>query len=176
MKKKISTPKKQKKGAGVGTLKSLKNEIGERFKLFRQDKKKAQNALASELRVHQSTITNIEHGTTFPKVNYLHYFYEKYELNLNWLVTGNEERYIANKDLTFASRIMSSHPEYGESISNNYLELSKLMQIPVIEQVMFAKLSECKILFKDQVQEFQEKLENEKRQKEKKMSQARIRR
>ena len=174
MRKKTSTSKKTTKEAGVGTLRALKKQIGERFKSFRQDKKKAQNALATELHVHQSTITNIEHGTTFPKVNYLNYFFEKYGLNLNWLINGYGEKYIENQDISLASKIMASHPEYEETARNNYLELLKLMQIPVIEQVMFAKLSECKILFKDQVQESQEKEAKEKRQKEKKAAKAKL--
>jgi transcriptional regulator with XRE-family HTH domain len=176
MEKKTSTPKKQKKEAGAGSLKSLKKEIGARFKLFRQDKKKAQNELATELLVHQSTITNIEHGATFPKVNYLHYFYEKYGVNLNWLIAGHGNQYMLGEDFLIASKIMSSRPEYEESIKHNYLELSKLMQIPVIEQVMFAKLSECKILFKEHVQEFLKKQEEEKHQTEKKASQIKLQR
>ncbi|UCH94993.1 MAG: helix-turn-helix transcriptional regulator [Candidatus Aminicenantes bacterium] len=156
------------------TLKDLKKEVGGRFRKFRSDKKKAQRILASELKVHQSTITNIENGTTFPKVNYLHYFYEKYDLNLNWLVTGEENMYLESAEKKNASRIMAPHVKYGEPTYDNYQELNSLMQIPVIEQVIFAKLSECKIIFKEQVKKFLKNQEKKKREKEKKAEQARV--
>ena len=158
------------------TLKNLKKQVGERFKLFRLDKKKAQNVLASELEVHQSTITNIEHGTTFPKVNYLHYFYEKYGLDLNWLVTGDGEKYLQGVAYEHkgASKIRAPHVEYGDPVYDKYEELNTLMQIPVIEQVMLAKLSECKIFFKDEVNQFIQNLEKQKRAKKRKASRAKV--
>ena len=156
------------------TLKHLKKEVGKRFKVFRLSKKKAQNVLAAELQVHQSTITNIEHGTTFPKVNYLHYFYEKYGLNLNWLVTGEGEMYMDDSPKKFSSTLMAPDVEYGDPKFDKYQELSSMMQIPVIEQIMFAKLSECKILFKDHVHEFFDDLEKKKRTKKRKVSRAKV--
>lgn len=156
------------------TLKNLKKEVGGRIKVFRLDKKKAQNVLASELQVHQSTITNIEHGTTFPKVNYLHYFYEKYGLNLNWLVTGVGEKYMNGAKKKIPKKINAPHHEYDDLRYDKYQELNLMMQIPVIEQVMFAKLSECKILFQDHVREFHEQLEEEIREKKRKASQVKV--
>jgi transcriptional regulator with XRE-family HTH domain len=156
------------------TFKNLKREVGERFKLFRLDKKKAQHVLASELQIHQSTITNIERGTTFPKVNYLNYFYEKYGLNLNWLVSGDGGRYMEEVENKGASRIMAPDVEYDSDKYDHYQELNSLMQIPVIEQIIFAKLSECKILFKADVKKFLDNLEKEKRVKKRKASRAKV--
>lgn len=153
------------------TLKDLKKEVGMRFKAFRLDLKKAQNVLAAELQVHQSTITNIEHGTTFPKINYLYYFYENYKLNLNWLVTGDGKMYLQPYEKIIAQRIMTSPQDYGDIEYDKYQDLSTMMQIPVIEQVIFAKLSECKILFKDYIKDHYKNLEKEKRKKSKKNSQ-----
>ena len=48
------------------------------------------------------------------------------------------------------------------------------MRIPVIEQVIFAKLSECKILFKDDVKVFFEKQEKEMWETKKKASRTKI--
>lgn len=158
----------------TSTFKNLKKEVGERFKLFRLDKKKAQYVLASELQVHQSTITNIEKGTTFPKVSYLNYFYEKYGLNLNWLVTGDGEQYMEDAEYKGASRIMAPDVEYDNDKYDKYRELRTLLQIPVIEQIIFAKLSECKILFKDNVEEFLDNQEKEKREKKRKASRVKV--
>jgi transcriptional regulator with XRE-family HTH domain len=138
------------------------------------DKKKAQHILAAELQVHQSTITNIEKGFTFPKISYLNYFFEKYGLNLNWLVNGDGEQYIEVAEDKGASRIMAPDIEYDSYKYDKYQELNTLMQIPVIEQVIFAKLSECKILFKDSVKEFHDNQKKEKRIKKRKASRAKV--
>jgi transcriptional regulator with XRE-family HTH domain len=169
-----SKQKMKKMEEQTSAIKNLKKEVGGRFKLFRLDKKKAQQILASELQVHQSTVTNIENGTTFPKVSYLHYFYEKYGLNLNWLVTGYGEQYIEGVGYEGASRIKSPDVEYDSYKFDKYQELNSLMQIPVIEQVIFAKLSECKILFKDSMKEFNDNREKEKRGKKIKASRTKV--
>lgn len=169
-----SKQKMKKMEKQTSTLKNLKKEVGVRFKLFRLDKKKAQHILASELQVHQSTITNIEKGTTYPKVSYLNYFYEKYGLNLNWLVTGDGKQYMEEAEYKGASRIMATDSEYESDKYDKYQEFNTLMKIPVIEQVMFAKLSECKILFKDNVKEFFDKQKKEKQEKKRKASRAKV--
>lgn len=136
----------------------LKEDVGIRFKAFRVDLDKAQHVLAGELNVHQSTITNIEHGTTFPKISYLYYFFEKYGLNINWLITGEGDMYLrgAGDDGNDKS-IKIPHIKYGDLMYDQYAELSRLIQVPAIEQVLLAKLTECKILFKEEVNEFFEK-------------------
>lgn len=169
-----SKQKMKKMEEQTSIFKNLKQEVGERFKVFRLGRKKSQYALASELKIHQSTITNIEKGTTFPKVSYLNYFYEKYGLNLNWLVTGDGGQYMEDSDYKWASRIMAPEVEYEDDKYDKYRELSTLLQIPVIEQIIFAKLSECKILFKDEVEEFLDNQEKEKREKKRKASRTKV--
>jgi transcriptional regulator with XRE-family HTH domain len=149
-------------------MSKLKEDVGIRFKAFRIDQKKAQHVLATELKVHQSTITNIEHGTTFPKISYLFYFYETYGLNINWLITGDGEMYL--RDRIMAEEmipLMLPHVQYEDPQYHQYLELTRLMEVPAIEQVILAKLTESKIIFKEQVQEFlREKKEKELREAE----------
>jgi transcriptional regulator with XRE-family HTH domain len=156
-------------------LKKLKEDVGKRFKEFRIDKKKAQHVLASELKVHQSTITNIEHGTTFPKINYLQYFYEKYGLNINWLVTGEGEMYMrGHPKAGGVSKIMYPHVQFGDPRYDQYADLANLMQIPAIEQVILAKLMECKTLFKEEVKEFTAQQDKEKREKARRAARAKV--
>lgn len=156
-------------------LKKLKQDVGKRFKDFRVDKKKAQHILAAELKVHQSTITNIEHGTTFPKINYLEYFYQKYGLDINWIVTGNHEMFRKGfPGSTQPNVVLSPHAQYGEPKFDQYVELHNLMKIPVIEQVVLAKLAECKILFKEEVKEFLEKQDTETREDVKRAAKAKV--
>ena len=157
-------------------LKELKEEVGKRFRAFRSNK--PQHVLAGELRVHQSTITNIEHGTTFPKINYLEYFFQKYGLNINWVVTGQGEMFMKSHPAPsvtgLASKISLPNIQYGDAKYDQYAELHNLMQIPVIEQVILAKLMECKTLFRDDVKEFLQQQEKETRDKLKKASKAKV--
>lgn len=137
------------------TLQKLKQEVGERFKSFRIHKKKSQKVLATELGVHQSTITNIEKGEAFPKVNYLNYLYEEYGLNLNWLVTGKGSHYMDWAKHRETYRIMAStQNEHEREDLGKIRELNALMKIPVIRQQILARLGECKVIFRNQVDEY----------------------
>ncbi|MCP4146211.1 MAG: helix-turn-helix transcriptional regulator [bacterium] len=125
-----------------------KKEVGRRFRRFRESIEKAQYELAEELGISQSTIANIERGKAFPNINYLHNFYHKYNLNINWLITGEGEM------LTVLS-----------PVNAKYFELFNLMQIPSIEHVILAKLIELKALLREEVRDFldnpvDEKVEN----------------
>lgn len=156
-------------------LKKLKQDVGSRFKQFRVDKRKAQHELAKELKVHQSTITNIEHGTTFPKLNYLHYFYMKYGLNINWLVTGEGEMYLrAHPKAGFTDLLMYPHVEYGDPNYEFYTELIKLMQIPIVEGIILGKMNEVKLMFKDQIDEELTKLDKDMKNKSRRAARARV--
>jgi len=170
----VWSEKMKKKKKQTSALKTTKKEVGERFKVFRLGKKKAQHELASELQVHQSSITNIEKGITFPNVSYLIYFFEKYGVNLNWLVCGYGEQYLEGSEYKGASRIMSPDAEYDSYKSERYRELNTLMRVPVIEKVIMAKLSESKILFEEKVKEFFNAQEKGKREKKRKASRAKV--
>ena len=123
----------------------VKEEIGSRFRLFREDIGKAQHELAAELKISQSTIANIERGKAFPNINYLHYFYNNYQLNINWLLIGQGDMF-----------------SKGKVMDEKYLELIDLMQVPVIEQLILAKLIEIKVLLKDEIKAFYDKKNEEK--------------
>lgn len=142
----------------------LKIEIGKRFRKFREEIKKAQHELADELNIYQSTITNIERGKTFPNIRYLTHFYEKYQLNINWLLTNEGEmmvyRYHTNPN---ALSVMDCHLSYNDPKYMQYAELFNFMQVPEVEQVILSRLTETKALFKDQIADFfaKQKAKNE---------------
>lgn len=69
---------------------SLKKEIGLRFKQFREFIKKSQAELAEELQVKQVIISDIETGKRFPGFPEQHYLYNRYHLDINWLINGFE--------------------------------------------------------------------------------------
>jgi DNA-binding XRE family transcriptional regulator len=137
---------------------TLKKEVGYRFKCFREAIGKTQTQLADELGVYQSTITNIEVGKTFPGIKYLYYFHRKYRLNVNWLLNDLGETFVSlEEQLAGAVSMLGCHVERSDPRFQQYVELINLMQIPVIEQVVLAKLVEMKVLAKDVVEEFRQK-------------------
>lgn len=135
----------------------LKSQIGKRFRKFRESLRKTQKDVADELNIYQSTITNIEKGKTFPKLSYLTYLYQQYQLNQNWLITGDGEMLLQRLvDEKGSSLFPADHIKEDDPVYEKYVELLTLMRIPVIEQIILAKLVEMKALLKDEIKEFQE--------------------
>ena len=134
---------------------TIKKEIGRRFKRFREALGKTQSQLAVELGIYQSTITNIEVGKTFPSIKYLHYFHRKYRLNTNWLLSDEGDIFLVeNEPASAAIAGLDYHLQRSDAISERYAELLELMQLPVVEQIMMAKLLEIKVIARDEIEHF----------------------
>ncbi|NIM12545.1 MAG: helix-turn-helix domain-containing protein [Candidatus Aminicenantes bacterium] len=131
---------------------ALKKEIGRRFKRFRHKIKKSQKQLADELQLYQSTITNIEVGKTFPATAYLRYFYDKYQLNADWLINGNGD--MLHSDLEELKTAFHLLFGLDKQYFHQYLELIHLMKVPIIREVIFGKLVEMTKIAKDEIEEF----------------------
>lgn len=126
--------------------------MGERFRIFRESIGKAQHELAGELLVSQSTIANIERGKAFPNISYLHHLYRNYRLNIHWMLLDQGEM------------MTRKHPR-GEK----YEDLFNMMQVPIVEDLIFAKLVEMKALLKEPINAYwalQKKEEEEQKAKE----------
>jgi transcriptional regulator with XRE-family HTH domain len=121
---------------------ALKKEIGWRFRQFRAAIHKSQLEVAEEVKVSQSAIANIEGGKAYPNLAYLYHFYNKYRLNNIWLMTGDGEMFLKE-----------------DKVPDKYLELFNLLQIPLIEQMINAKLIETRILLKDNIKAYFENKE-----------------
>lgn len=130
-------------------IKSIKKEIGQRFKRFREAMGKTQIQMAKELGVYQSTITNIEVGKTFPGIKYLHYFHIKYSLNINWVVNNSGGMLTADEEVDpNAISILYCHVPKETKKYQQYNDLMLAMQNPMVEQVILAKVLELKALAK----------------------------
>jgi len=139
----------------------MKKEIGRRFKLFRETLKKTQTQLAEELNVYQSTVTNIELGKTFPGIKYLEYFHVKYRLNTNWLLNETGQIFVAREeDTSPPPSLLRCHIKKDDIRYDRYKELMELMKVPVVEQLILAKLVELKVLAKEEI-EIHQKREKE---------------
>jgi len=133
--------KKTKQTGERGGL-SIKKQIGQRFKKFREKIDKTQVQLAGEFNVYQSTITNIELGKTFPNIKYLHQLGKTHLLNADWIVNDRGEMF-------------DDSPPFPKSIIKKYSNLIKLMQVPVVEELILARLEEVKIIAREEINHFQ---------------------
>lgn len=135
-----------------------KKVIGIRFKIFREIIDRTQAQLASELGVVQSEINDIEAGRIFPDIAYLHYLYEEYGLNINWLM-GKVGGMFNEKDPRRLSGLLFTKPpgHTGDPRYLQYMELLDLLEIPVIEESIMAALLEIKTLLKNQARAHNEK-------------------
>jgi len=134
---------------------TLKKDIGNRFRRFRETIKKTQAQLAEELDIYQSTITNIECGKTFPRIWYLKYFNRKYNLNSNWVITG-QENMILRKDQKFPETItaLECHIKEEDPTYEKYIDMLNYMEVPEVENVILARLTELKSLFREEIKSF----------------------
>lgn len=137
---------------------SIKTEIGGRFKRFREAIGKTQAQLARELNVYQSTITNIEVGKTFPGIKYLDYLQKNYGLNISWVISSKGQMYERKETFPPAVSLLDCHVPEKDPRYDKYVELIYLMQVPVIEQVILAKLTEIKVIAKDELGEFEKQM------------------
>lgn len=133
--------KKTKQTGKKGGL-SIKEQIGQRFRKFRETIGKTQLQLAREFNVYQSTITNIEVGKTFPGIKYLHLLGKDYRLNADWIVNNRGEMF-------------DDSPPIPTALIKKYSNLLNLMQIPVVAQLILARLEEVKVIVREEIERFQ---------------------
>lgn len=64
------------------------NQIGLRLKNIRGFLKKSQEELAQELKLTKQAVSNMETGKSSPSITTLDILLKKYDINLNYLVSG----------------------------------------------------------------------------------------
>lgn len=77
-----------------------KKDVAERFKALRELLKKNQAYIAADAGVSQSTVTRTESGELYPNFELLFALHTHYNVNIHWLITGQEEMFNKDKKLT----------------------------------------------------------------------------
>jgi transcriptional regulator with XRE-family HTH domain len=116
---------------------ALKAAIGERFKRFREHVGISQKALAQELNILQSTVSQLESGLVYPGFVSLAHLVTQRKLNPAWLITGEEEMLLHQDQVV-------SRLKRKRAYSDRYVELLEMMEDPDVEQIIFAKMLELK--------------------------------
>jgi transcriptional regulator with XRE-family HTH domain len=129
-------------------------ETGVRFRIFRDIIDRTREQLAAELDIPASAIEDIETGRCFPKIIYLHYLSEKYNLDINWMVGKPGDMFTVNDRPKLIPLDPPPPPPRNEEPSpKKHIELLELMELPIIKESIMAALLEIKTLLKKQNRE-----------------------
>jgi transcriptional regulator with XRE-family HTH domain len=112
-------------------LEYYKEEFRERLKKVRGALGMTQDEFSKGLGVSKPTYVRYELGEMWPNAAMLSIMTTKYNVDLNWLLTGEGEMFIE-----------------AIEADEKYRELFRYMQVPVVEQVILAKLAELRATLK----------------------------
>lgn len=106
-------------------------EFRVRLKKVRKALGLTQDKFSKELGVSKPTYVRYELGEIWPNATMLSIMTTKYNIDLNWLLTGDGEMFLGLIEM-----------------DERYRELYRYMQVPVVAQVILAKLAELKATLK----------------------------
>jgi transcriptional regulator with XRE-family HTH domain len=92
----------------TGSKTALKESIGLRFRKMREYAQLSQKETGRIFGMHQTTIARIEKGIVSPNFTICDYFHTHYNINMNWLITGEGEMVAGDEN------IEPEPAEYGE--------------------------------------------------------------
>jgi len=123
----------------------MDNLIGNRLGEFIKAKSLKQLHVAKMTGIAQGTLSNYENNKRLPSTEFLCQLIKLYRLNINWLLTGEGDMFIAN-----ASHKSLNKTELHENISNDIIankirmlnELGQLLDKQIINIVEFNTLKQ----------------------------------
>lgn len=136
----------------------LRKDVGERFKAVRQLVDKSRKEIASDLEEPVSRIKSIEKGEAFPGFVFFDYLYHQYGVNVNWLVSGNEDVFLRKRSKAWKQSYKKHNDRllFDESQAQSEINsLILLIQIPAIRNHILTKLGEAKSLFRGVIEEYE---------------------
>ena len=129
--------------------------VGKRFEAFRRVLCLNRGQLAAELNVSIKTIEEIENGETLPDLYMLKYLNKQYGLDINWMLFGHGV-VIFSRSMEAGKELKTKKPKKISVKSRETMEQWELMKVPLIENIIFAKMEEVKMVFKDQIKALQQ--------------------
>lgn len=112
-------------------MKNLKNIIGKRIRQVRKNIGLKQDQFAYQLGCGRSNISQIENGLFYPTANSIFVLRSKFNVNLDWLFSGEGEMFLQDKEKNIE---LLDFKEYSRDIKTmlNVMKKSK----PVMHRVL----------------------------------------
>ena len=110
-------------------LEGLKMTIGKRIKKFREEKHITASELAGKLGLPARTIGSYERGEIMPGSKFLALITDKFNLNINWLLSGRGFMFINQGAAKNDSSITGSIQELQEEIKFSNDDMNTLIEI-----------------------------------------------
>lgn len=123
-------------------------EFSMRLKNLRHTLGLTQDKFAEALGVSKPTYVRYEAAGMMPKIAFLRTLYNKFNVDLNWLIRGEGEMFVDKSHLA-PPRIFSKR-----HMPKKYVELFRMMEIPEIELSIMMELEKAKRLFRSKVEKF----------------------
>jgi transcriptional regulator with XRE-family HTH domain len=133
--------------------KDFYDPVGKRFEAFRRLICLTQEQLAAELNVSVKTIEKIEKGEHLPDFYMLNYLNKQYGLDINWMIHGHGV-VIFTRLLEARKELTAKKSKKISKKTRETMELWELLQVPTVENIIFTKMEEVKMIFKDQIEAF----------------------
>jgi len=129
--------------------------LGDRFRMFREMIGKSREEMAREMKESVEMVKEIEKGKRSPTIISLYYFIKTYKLDINWLLNGTSEP--EKEEIPIAGlppRLIKKYCKNREfPVKEKYDELLELLQVPKVNEYVFSKLTECKHIFKNEIED-----------------------
>jgi transcriptional regulator with XRE-family HTH domain len=129
--------------------------VGKRFEAFRRVLCLNRDQLSAELNVSIKTIEEIENSETLPDLCMLYYLNKQYGLDINWMLFGHGV-VISSRLMEASKELNTKKPKKISAKTRETMEQWELMKVPLVENIIFAKMEEVKMVFKDQIEALQQ--------------------
>ena len=126
--------------------KDFYDPVGKRFEAFRRVLCLNRDQLAAELNVSIKTIEEIENGETLPDLCMLNYLHKEYGLDINWMIHGDGV-VIFSRSMEARKELNKKKPKRTSTKTRETMEQWELMKVPLIENIIFSKMEEVKMIF-----------------------------
>ena len=117
----------------------------DRLKYVRWQLGYTQDEFSQFLNISKPTLVRYEAGGRKPDADFLHILMTRFNININWLISGNGKMFLSGGEIT---------RNMGIELDDESVHLLALMKIPEIKRSVIAQIDQLKFIFKPLVDEY----------------------
>jgi len=117
----------------------------DRLKYVRWQLGYTQDEFSKFLNISKPTLVRYESGGRKPDADFLNILMTRFNININWLISGNGKMFLTGGEIT---------RNMGIELDEESLQLLELMKIPEIKRSVIAQIDQLKFIFKPLVDQY----------------------